>query len=43
MNKLRELFDVKSDGVYESLSRMNDEGHSFKKIANFIEKNYENL
>jgi hypothetical protein len=22
---------------------MNDEGHSFKKIANFIEKNYENL
>ena len=40
-----ELFDVGLDGVgvYESLSRMNDEGHSFKKIANFIEKNYENL
>ena len=40
-----ELFDVGLDGVgvYESLSRMNDEGHSFKKIANFIEKNYENF
>ena len=43
--RLGELFDVGLDGVgvYESLSRMNDEGHSFKKIANFIEKNYENL
>ena len=41
--RLGELFDVKRDGVYESLSRMNDEGHSFKKIANFIEKNYENI
>ena len=28
---------------YKSLSHMNDSGWSFKKIANFIEKNYENL
>lgn len=31
------------DGIYESLARMNDEGLSFKEIANFIKKNYENL
>ena len=36
-------FDVMSKGYYGSLSRMNDDGHSFKKIANFIEKNWENL
>ena len=36
-------FDVERDGYYGSLSHMNDDGHSFKKIANFIEKNYENL
>ena len=36
-------FDVMSKGYYGSLSHMNDDGHSFKKIANFIEKNYENL
>ena len=36
-------FDVMDKGHYGSLSHMNDDGHSFKKIANFIEKNYENL
>jgi hypothetical protein len=36
-------FDVESDGYFGSLSHMNDDGCSFKKIANFIEKNYENL
>ena len=36
-------FDVESDGYFGSLSHMNDSGCSFKKIANFIEKNYENL
>ena len=36
-------FDVESDGYFGSLSHMNDGGCSFKKIANFIEKNYENL
>ena len=36
-------FDVMNKGHYKSLSHMNDEGNSFKKIANFIEKNYENL
>jgi hypothetical protein len=36
-------FDVESGGYFGSLSHMNDGGCSFKKIANFIEKNYENL
>ena len=36
-------FDVMDKGHYKSLSLMNDNGHSFKKIANFIEKNWENL
>ena len=35
--------DVMDKGHYKSLAHMNDDGHSFKKIANFIEKNWENL
>lgn len=36
-------FDVMDEGYYKSLSNMNDDGHSFEEIANFIEKNWENL
>ena len=36
-------FDVMDEGHYKSLSNMNDDGHSFEEIANFIEKNWENL
>ena len=36
-------FDDEGAGDFGSLSHMNDAGYSFKKIANFIEKNYENL
>ena len=36
-------FDDDCHDYYGSLSHMNDSGCSFKKIANFIEKNYENL
>ena len=36
-------FYIQHGGYFKSLSHMNDDGHSFKKIANFIEKNWENL